>query len=91
MAVFVGLIQSGDWRPPEDLQPPPPPRRRPPWRLLVWALVWCWALALVPVADHVLGHVAGYVAVLVVVGLVAWPLDRWGAKTYLRGLRDHQA
>ena len=28
---------------------------------------------------------------LVLVGLIAWPLDRWGARIYLRGLRDHQA
>jgi len=89
--MFVGLIQSGDWQPPEDLQPARPARRRPPWRPLVWAFVWCWALALVPVADHALGHVAGYVAVLVLVGVVAWPVDRWGARLYLRGLRDHQS
>jgi hypothetical protein len=45
----------------------------------------------VPVADHVLGHVAGYVALLVLVVLIAWPLDRWGSRIYLRGLRDHQS
>lgn len=89
--MFVGLVRSPEWRPPDDEQPPPRQRRRVPWKALLWVAAWCWAMALVPAVDHALGAGAGYVYLLLTVSVGVWRLERVGTGPYLRGLRDYQA
>ena len=92
--MFVGLVRGPDWGPPEPPgEPQPSPRERPrvPWRALAWVAAWCWLLALVPVADRVVGPLAGYVVLLLTVAVGVWRVERWGSRVYLRGLRDYQA
>jgi hypothetical protein len=91
MLVF-GLVHDRGWEPPED-----PPERRParswrlPWRPLAWVATWCWLMALVPVAGHAFGALAGYGVLLLSVALVYWRVDRWCARQYWHGLREHRS
>jgi hypothetical protein len=87
--VFVGLIDTR-WEPPWE--PEPEPRRRPhlPVRLLAWVAGWCWLLALGGVVSSVAGPLAGYLALLLAVGVGAWRVERWFARQYWHGLREHQ-
>ena len=90
--LVVGLVHDHGWRPPDDA-PDRGPRRswHLPWRPLAWFAVWCWLLALVPVADNLIGPVAGYVVLLLAVALIFWRVERWCTRQYWRGLHDYQA
>lgn len=89
--MFVGLVRSSDWEPPP---PPEPPRDRGwhvPWRAVAWVATW-WALLLaVPIAGHAVGQLGAYALLLLVLALGLWRLDRWCARQYWGGLREHQS
>jgi hypothetical protein len=90
--LVVGLVRGGDWEPPSE--EPPPPRRRPPWlppwQALAWFAAWCWMLVLARVIDHAFGPAPGYAALLLAVALGGWRVDRWCARQYWTGLRNHR-
>jgi hypothetical protein len=60
-------------------------------RVVFWVGVVATLFALVPVTDRLLGHLAGYLMVLLTVGVGVWRIDRWCARQYWRGLKDHQS
>jgi hypothetical protein len=87
----VGLVRSPGWEPPEELPEPPQGRSwRVPWRPLAWVVTWCALMALVPVADDLLGPLGGYGVLLLAVALGLWRLDRWCARQYWHGLREYR-
>lgn len=87
--LFVGLVHTRDWEPPEEL--PEPPRRSwdMPWRSIALVATW-WALLVYvpPVVQDEFGGLAGYLALLAVVVLGFWRFERWCSRLYWRGLRD---
>jgi hypothetical protein len=90
--VFGLISDSGGWEPPEY---EPEPERRPrkwnlPWRPLVWVVVWCWLMALVPVVNSAFGGLAGFGVLMLAVALVFWRLERWCARQYWHGLREYK-
>lgn len=90
--LVLGLIHEGGWEPP-DPEPEPQPRRRKwnlPWRTLVWVAVWCWLMALVPVVSSAFGGLAGYGVLMASVVLALWRIERWCARQYWEGLREHK-
>ena len=92
--LVVGLVHDSGWEPPEEEDTPAPqPARtwRVPWRPLAWVAVWCWLMALVPVADHAFGALAGYGVLLLVVALTFWRVERWCTRQYWHGLREYQS
>jgi hypothetical protein len=90
--MFVGLVHSSRWEPPDDIPAPGPrPRWHVPWRPLAWVAVFAWLLVLAPVAGRAFGGLAGCAVLLLAIALGFWRVDRWCARQYWRGLRDYQA
>jgi hypothetical protein len=97
--LVVGLVhdRGGGWQPPDSAPDPPDdltPRRpwtwRLPWRPLAWLAVWCWLMALVPVASRVFSPLAGYGVLMLAVALAFWRIERWCARQYWQGLREYK-
>jgi hypothetical protein len=89
----VLLIHDGGWELPDDDEPEQPRPRRKwnlPWRSLVWAAVWCWLMALVPVVSSAFGGFAGFGVLMAAVALAVWRIDRWCARQYWAGLREYK-
>ncbi len=96
MLVF-GLVHDSGWEPPGDGPEPPEndePRRewtwRLPWRPCAWVAAWCWLMALVPVVSSAFGALAGFGVLMLAVALAAWRLERFCARQYWDGLREHK-
>jgi hypothetical protein len=91
--MLVGLVHDRPWEPPSQDEPPDEPVHRwhVPWRPVAWFAVWCWLMALVPILSSAVGGLAGYAALLAAVGLVGWRVDRWCARQYWGGLREHKS
>ena len=89
--LVLGLIHDSGWEPPAE-EPDPRPNRKwnLPWRSLVWAAVWCWMMALVPTVSSAFGGLAGFGVLMAAVVLLFWRLERWCAKQYWAGLREHK-
>ena len=97
MLVF-GLVQGDGWEGPDDGREPegdgPRPYRwtwRPPWRPLAWFAAWCWLRALVPVINQAVSGLAGFGVLMLAVGLACWRLERFCARQYWYGLREHKS
>jgi hypothetical protein len=90
--MFVGLVRTDGWEPPDDFPGPRPDRSwRVPWRALAWLAAFWALMGLVPVADHLLGAAAGFGVLMLAFTLGIWRIERWCAAQYWRGLRDYQA
>jgi hypothetical protein len=93
--MFIGLVRDPGWNGPPDGLPERPDREprswRIPWRPIVWTATLLALIALVPLADHLLGALAGYLLILLVVSVAAVRFDRWCSRQYWRGLKDYQA
>lgn len=94
--LILGLVHDHGWGP-DGSEPPeePAPRRAHswhlPWRPLAWLAVWCWLMALVPVANQAFGALAGFGLVIAAVVLACWRIDRWCSRQYWHGLREHKS
>jgi hypothetical protein len=62
-----------------------------PWRPLAWLAVWCWLMALVPVANQIFGALAGLGVLMLAVALAFWRIDRWCGRQYWQGLREYKS
>ena len=97
MLVF-GLVQGDRWEPPDDRWEPDEdelPERRPwtwrrPWRPCAWFAAWCWLMALVPVVSRAFGGLAGFGVLMLALALGCWRLERFCARQYWSGLREHK-
>jgi hypothetical protein len=96
MLVF-GLVHGGGWEPPEhefeDVGEPPertPWTWRLPWKPLAWFAAWCWLMTLVPVVSSAFGALAGFALLMAAFGLGCWRLERFCARQYWHGLREHK-
>ncbi|MBV9942074.1 MAG: hypothetical protein JO262_08110 [Solirubrobacterales bacterium] len=97
MLVF-GLVQGDRWEPPDDGSEPQAddrPERRPwtwrlPWRPFAWFAAWCWLMALAPVVSRAFGGLAGFGVLMLALGLGCWRLERFCARQYWGGLREHK-
>jgi hypothetical protein len=93
--IVLGLVHDRPWDPPPEPQDQPPQgahrRWHVPWRPLAWFATWCWLMALVPIVSGAFGGLAGYGVLLVAVTLVGWRVDRWCARQYWAGLREHKS
>ena len=95
MLVF-GLVHGDDrWEPPGWDSPDDEPERQPwtwrlPWRPLAWFAAWCWVMALVPVVSSAFGGLAGFGMLMLAFGLAFWRLERFCARQYWHGLREHK-
>ncbi len=89
--LILGLVHEWDPPPPEDDEPPRRGGRwRLPWRPLAWFAAWCWLMALVPVVQDAFGGLASFGVLMLAVALVARRVDRWCARQYWHGLREHK-
>jgi len=57
----------------------------------MWVATLLAMVALVPLADHLIGNLAGYVMILTVVLIGALRVEYWCSRQYWRGLRDYPA
>jgi hypothetical protein len=93
--MFVGLVRDPGWHGPPDGLPDKPERQprawRVPWGPLMWVATLLAMVALVPLADHLIGNLAGYVMILTVVLIGALRVEYWCSRQYWRGLRDYPA
>lgn len=97
MLVF-GLVHDAGSEPPEHGFEPPedePPERRPwtwraPWKPLAWFAAWCWLMAIVPMVSHAFGGLAGFGVLMLAIALGFWRLERFCARQYWSGLREHK-
>jgi hypothetical protein len=97
MLVF-GLVHSG-WDPPDREWEPPADEARKrrewdwqmvPWRSLAWLAVWCALMAIVPSVTSAFGGLAGFGVLMAAVALAFWRLERFCARQYWDGLREHK-
>ena len=47
-------------------------------------------MALIPIVSSAFGGLAGYGMLLLAFGLAVWRAERWCAKQYWSGLREHK-
>jgi hypothetical protein len=94
--LVLGLIRDPDWEPegwdlPEDPEPHRRPNWRIPWRPLAWLAAWCWLMALVPIVSDAFGGLAGFGVLIAALALGLWRIERWCARQYWQGLREHKS
>lgn len=97
MLVF-GLVHGDGWEPPgRGWDPPEDDDDRPhqwtwrlPWRPFAWFAAWCWLMALVPVVSNAFGGLAGYAVLILALAFGGWRVERFLARQYWPGLREHK-
>jgi hypothetical protein len=97
--LILGLVHSSGWDPPDrDPEPPADEVRKRlewdwhmvPWRSLAWLAVWCALMAIVPSVTSAFGGLAGFGVLMAAVALGFWRLERFCARQYWDGLREHK-
>jgi hypothetical protein len=82
----VGLVRDpGPGDPGDDEPPRGSPWPRPRWQPFAWIAVVCWLLF----AGREIGGFIGYLVLLLALGIGYWRIDRWLARQYWGGLREH--
>lgn len=96
--LVLGLVNGGGsdrpdgWDAPEDERGPGHRWTwRLPWRPLAWFAAWCWLMALVPIVTSAAGGLAGFGVLMLAFGLACWRLERFCARQYWYGLREHRS
>lgn len=92
----LGLIHDPDWEPEGWRLPKQDPERRRrgwrvPWRPLAWFAAWCWLMALVPIVSGAVDGLAGFGVLIAALALGLWRIERWCARQYWMGLREHKS
>lgn len=88
--LVLGLVHDRHERPENEEPSTPASTWHLPWRPLAWFAVWCWLMALVPVAGDAFGGLAGFGVLIAAVGLASWRVERWCSRQYWDGLRDYK-